>query len=419
MSPFKSMPEEFRFRNSPEWLQYSHQSYIPLDEIRHRLNIHGQKWEQIQKQYELTRKAQSIPFPFPSINKVFWFFEADIIRRKIAEVEQKGISLYDKIHSSRTFEPDFILNVAVEEAVTSAIYEGANSTRAKAKQLIAENRPPADKDEQMLVNNFNAIKWIKSHSSKELTKDLILTLHELVTRNTMEGDLVNYVGKFRDDVIYIGPHEGIEHSKIESAIDEAISVTTKHGRYLSPLLRGILLHYFIAYIHPFFDGNGRTARTLFYYKALKYELKFVELLSISAHLKAHGKRYERAFENAVKYDGDVTYFVDFSLDSLLLALKRVQEKVEFLINIGKLKNVHNLGNQQIALLQRLALNKFRKISIGEFAKDIDRTHEMARLELKALAQHNLLIEERDKNKSLYRINSDVLKQNVAKIIAAL
>lgn len=418
MNQFSSMPEEFKFRNSPEWLQYSHQSYIPLDEIRHRLNVHGQKWDQIRKQYEDTRKAQSIPFPFPSINKVFWLFEADSIRKKMADVEQKGISLYDKIHSSRTFEPDFILNASVEEAVTSAIYEGANSTRAKAKQLIAENRPPVNKDEQMLVNNFNAMKWIKANGKKELTQDLILTLHELVTRNTMEGDLVNYVGKFRDDAIYIGPHEGIDYKKIEQAIDEAIYVTTKHGRYLSPLLRGILLHYFIAYIHPFFDGNGRTARALFYYKAIKYELKFVELLSISAHLKAHGKRYERAFENAVKYGGDVTYFVDFTLDSLLLALKRVQEKVEFLINIGRLKKVYNLSEQQIALLQRLALNKFRKISIGEFAKDIDRTHEMARLELKSLSQQKLLLEEPEKNRSLYRINSDVLKQEITKILPA-
>jgi len=67
-----------------------------------------------------------------------------------------GIEIYDKIHSSKTFEEDFFLNSMVEEAVTSAIYEGANTTRSKAKQLIAENRLPKDNTEQMLLNNLRA-----------------------------------------------------------------------------------------------------------------------------------------------------------------------------------------------------------------------------------------------------------------------
>ncbi len=175
-------------------------------------------------------------------------------------------------------------------------------------------------------------------------------------------------------------------------------------------MRQILLHYFVAYIHPFFDGNGRTV--LFYFTIIKYGLKSVEFLSISAHLKIHGKRYERSFENAVKYQGDVTYFIDFSLDSLLLSLQKVGEKVDYLINIGRLKEKYSLNDLQISLIQRLALKRFRKITIAGFANDIHQTHEIARLELKKLTQLKLLIEESQKNKLFYTINSKFVKELV-------
>jgi Fic family protein len=83
------------------------------------------------------------------------------------------------------------------------------------------------------------------------------------------------------------------------------------------------MHYFIAYIHPISDGNGRTARSIFYFKCLKNELRFVELLSISAYLKDRRQAYEGAFKMAIEHEGDLSFFVDFSLDSLLRALDEV------------------------------------------------------------------------------------------------
>jgi Fic family protein len=405
--------EDYQFRNSDSWLKYSHERYLPLEDIRHRLGVQGEEWEKLRSTFQQVRKSQAIVFQFKSLNKVFWYFEADCIRKKLSDIEKLGIQLYDKIHSSRTFESEFIVNAAVEEAITSAIYEGANSTRAKARQLIAEGRTPADKDEYMIFNNYEAMRWIKKTSASQITLDMILQLHTIVTRNTMSGNDVHYSGKFRDDRVFIGPHEGIEHNLIEPALQEALDQTTNNRRFIHPLLRGILLHYFVAYIHPFFDGNGRTARGLFYYKAIRNELNFVELLSISAHLKEHGKRYERAYENAVEHQLDMTYFVDFALDSLLYALKKVDQKVKFLINIQVLKRHFGLNDNNIALLQRMSLHKFRHVTIEEYAKDIDRSHELARLDLKKLTELNLLLEKKIGKKLAYLVNSDLLKKTVA------
>ncbi len=407
-----SLRDDFQFRNDPIWIKYSHERYLPLEDIRHRVGLDGQgeSWKQLSKRIEDTRKLQSLPLAIPSIDALFWYFEADCIRKKVSEVERMGIEIYDKIHSSRTFEEDFFLNAKIEEAVTSAIYEGANTTRTKAKQLIAEKRQPRDRAEQMLINNLRALEWIKEHKDSPLNIDALLTMHTIVTQGTMEGDLVNYVGRFRDDVVYIGKHTGIEHGLIEMALRESILQCTQNPRFIHPLVQGILLHYFVAYIHPFFDGNGRTARTVFYFNGIKRDLKFLEMLSISADLKRHGKRYERSFENAVSHEGDVTYFVDFSLDSLKVALEEVSRKIDFLQNIWALKERFNLSDAQVILLQKLALQKYRKMTIREYADDIKKTHEMARQLLKRLVEHDLLIEGRKGKTLIYQINSKHLKK---------
>jgi len=228
----------------------------------------------------------------------------------------------------------------------------------------------------------------------------------------MKGDLVNYVGTFRDDVVYIGEHTGIEYQQIEQALGEAILQCTQNRRFIHPLTQSILLHYFIAYIHPFFDGNGRTARTIFYLNGIKHNLNFLELLSISASLKHHGKRYERSFENAANHEGDLTYFIDFSLESLKAALKAVSSKVVFLQNIWTLKDKLKLSDHQIVLLQKLALHKHRLVTINEYAKNINKSHEMARQLLKQLAGNNLLIESKKGRNLTYQVDSKYLKSIV-------
>lgn len=407
------LDENFQFRNSPEWIAYSQQRYLPLEEIRHRLKLRGSQWKKLSKAIAETRKAQALPLLLPSINKVFWYFDADCIRKKISEIERLGTLLFSKIHSTKSFEKEFITDATEEESITSAIYEGANTTRGKARQFIAQKRSPRDKAEQMVLNNYEALNWIKQNRYQEVSIETVLRLHSIVTKGTLTGDDVNYSGKFRDDQVFVGNHQGIEHSLITKALNESIEATTRNQRLIHPLIRGILLHYLVAFIHPFFDGNGRTARALFYFKSIKNELHFVELLSISANLKEHGNRYIRAFDNAVLHDGDMTYFVDFALDSLLTGLQVVNEKVMFLMNVSSLKSKLDLSEHQVRLLQRLALNKVRNMTTEEYAVETSRSNEMARLELNELVKKELLQVQRVAKKNVYLINFVKLKELVS------
>ncbi|WP_347357288.1 Fic family protein [Bdellovibrio sp.] len=413
--------DEFEFLNSELWLKYTQDSYRSPEEIKYRLEkvgVASSNWVETKNKIMRFRKVGAIPLFLKSIDKKFWFYPADCIYKKAHEIEKLGLALHEKINKESAFASDFLVNATIEEAITSAIYEGANSTRAKAKELIEKQTPPKNKDEWMLLNNYKALMWIKENHSAPVSEKLINDIHAIVTKNTLTEDDINFSGKYRNDKVFVTSgreirHEGVEYTKLGEVVPEAIELVTKSPRYFPSLLKGILLHYFISYIHPYFDGNGRTARTLFYYKAIKNDLKFVELLSVSAYLKNHGKQYERSFEKVVQNDLDITYFIDFNLDALEEALKKVAEKVDFLVKIKSIQEGLELSDQQIGLLQKLALHRFRSYDIESYADSIGKSREIARQELKKLADVGLLDESREGKKFVYKI----MKENLERMLA--
>lgn len=409
------LKEDFEFLNSEFWLKYTQEKYLPLEDIKYRLGPLGfssKDWPQIKARIQLFRKMGSIPFFVNCIDKRFWYFPADVIYQKTQKIETLGHRLHYQIESSGSFKKEFLMNSTIEESVVSSIYEGANSTRAQAKAFIERREPAKNKDEQMLLNNYTAMLWIQDNHGLPISNELILKVHEIVTKDTLEEKNTSFCGRFRDNVVYVGPHEGILQTKIDETLKEVINLVTSHPRALHGIIRGILLHYFIAYIHPFFDGNGRTARTLFYLQTAKSDLKFVELLSVSADLKKRGKKYEQSFEEVKQHDLDMTFFIDFCLDSLLKALERVEEKVNYLIDIARLRDAKGLSSHQVSLLQKMALHKYRAVDIESYAQSISRSREVARQELKFLAQEKLLREERKGKKFVYQIESLNLKSLV-------
>lgn len=406
-----NLRDSFEFLNSELWLSYTQNRYLTPEEMSYRLQQKGGRptdWESTAKQIVATRKTGAIPLFLKSTKSRFWFYPADVIQIKIEEIERLGKRLYESINRNAAFKVDFLLDSTIEEAITSAIYEGAHSTRAQAQQLIASGERPKNKDEWMLVNNFRAMRWIQGNRDKSLSREVVLHLHKIVTENTLEGDDSNFSGRFRNDKVFVGPHEGIDHRLIESALDEMIELTTNNRRYLHPLVKGILIHYFIGYIHPFFDGNGRTARALFYYKAMRNELNYVELLSVSAYLKEHGTQYEKAFQKVKENDDDVTYFIDFCLDSMASALKEVSRKVGYLLKLTELADQFGLSGHQVGLMQRMALHKFRTIDAEEYARQISKSREFARQELKQLLELGFVVESKTGKKLVYKVNSERL-----------
>jgi len=90
--------------------------------------------------------------------------------------------------------------------------------------------------------------------------------------------------------------------------------------FIPPIIRAILLHFTLAYDHPFVDGNGRVARALFYWSALSGGYRLLEFVSISRVLRQAPAKYARSYLFTETDDSDVTYFIVHRLATVIRAI---------------------------------------------------------------------------------------------------
>lgn len=218
----------------------------------------------------------------------------------------------------------------MDESIASSQMEGAVTTTKVAKELLSKNLHPKDRSERMIVNNYRAMLFIKDHKEEPLTPDLIKEIHRIVTDRTLDERLT---GRFRDndDVVVQDSltgevfHTPIPKEEIELSIRQLCDFINDENGFLHPIIKGIILHYAIAFIHPFEDGNGRVARTLFYWYELKSGYWLMEYLTISKYIKEHKSKYEESYIFGETDGNDMTYFILYNLKALTDSSDRFKE----------------------------------------------------------------------------------------------
>lgn len=219
----------------------------------------------------------------------------------------------------------YLANSLMEEAIASSQIEGAATTRKVAKQMILSRRKPQTPGEIMILNNYWAMDRIKRSVDLDLTPELILDMHRTITSGTI-GYGAEWEGRFRDsDDIVVGDpldeekiyHRPPRHELISGFIYQLCSfANNEDGAYMHPIIKAVILHYMIGYIHPFVDGNGRLARSLFYWYCLKNGYRLFEYASISTVIKKSKGQYGRAYQYSESDGDDLTYFIAFNLECI-------------------------------------------------------------------------------------------------------
>ena len=220
----------------------------------------------------------------------------------------------------------------MEEAIFSSQMEGAATTRQVAKDMLRKKMTPKDKSQQMIVNNYQTIQFVVQHQDTPLTVELLQHIHQLMTEHTLDNP--QDAGRFRtsDDVVVENgiTHEIVHRPPSYTEIPEFVKDLCKFFNeekpkvFIHPIIRGIIIHFMIAYMHPFVDGNGRTARALFYWYMLKQKYWLTEYLSISRVIAKSKKSYEKSFQYAEADRNDIGYFVAYNLRVLGLSFKQLQ-----------------------------------------------------------------------------------------------
>ena len=222
----------------------------------------------------------------------------------------------------------YLFQSLVEEAITSSQLEGASTTRRVAKAMIQEGREPRDRSERMIYNNYQALLFVRRILDQPLTTSAVFELQRILTDGTLDD--LDAAGRFRrpDEHIVVSDEIGQTlHSpppaeQLGARLDAMVAFANgDEGEFIPPPVRAMLLHFWLAYDHPFVDGNGRTARALFYWSMARQGYWLCEFVSISRILKRAKAAYARSFLYTESDENDATYFVLHQLRVLIRAIE--------------------------------------------------------------------------------------------------
>lgn len=240
----------------------------------------------------------------------------------------------------------FINRGIIEEAIASSQLEGAHTTRAAAKKMIIEKREPRNNSERMILNNFNTINAIEeTYKNMPLTKDLLLEIHSKLTEGTVPEEELKRFRKNKDEIVIEGQigneifitHVPPEEQFLENGIESLIQYANdeKDSTFVHPIIKAIFIHFWIGYLHPFTDGNGRLARALFYWYLLRKGYWTFMYLPISTVIKKAPIKYAKAYIYSEQDNLDLTYFYDFHIHKVLQAISDFQNYINRKIDQNK------------------------------------------------------------------------------------
>lgn len=357
------------------------------------------KWARFQNKKGLVLSDQ--------FHRIFTYCLPDSLQAKLYKISQlsvQGIAPSDSVK-----EQYLISSLITEEAISSSQLEGASTTRKVAKEMLVSSRKPKNEDEQMILNNYLLMKEIKRIKDKELAVDMILELHAIATKGSHENGNVPGALRKNDEIIIVDRDENILHQppkydtlipRLQTLCDFANNehMGENDNEFIHPMVKAIILHFMVGYEHPFADGNGRTARALFYWFMLKSGFKYFEYISISKLLKVAPKQYTLAYLYSEVDDNDLTYFIYYQVDIILRAfdelMQYLEKKSQEFEEMNEILKDSILGERlnftQKDILKKAVKQPGRIFTANEVAVDYDIAANSARKYLKELVQFHLL-----------------------------
>jgi len=361
-------------------------------------------------------------------SRPFKFCVPDLVQEELHEIDMGAgatLSVPEPITNPQTRD-QYLVRSLIEEAITSSQLEGAATTREVAKEMIRTGRPPQDVDEQMILNNYATMRRIIELKDESLTPERVFEVHRLVTDKTLDDQ--SAAGRFRkaqekrvvgDDFgeVYHDPPPAEQLKERLKAMCAFANAETP-GYFVHPVVRAIILHFWLAYDHPFVDGNGRTARALFYWAMLHRGYWLFEFISISRILKKAPIKYARSFLYTETDDNDLTYFIVAQTRVIRRAITELHEYIDRkTTEVRQLESrvrVLNLFNhRQVNLVRHALKHPYQEYSIESHRKSHDVVYQTARTDLLDLKKRGVL-EVRKRGKRMFfvvpRDLSDRLKE---------
>lgn len=430
--PFKLSPETIK-ECSPFIIKYESTDekgrYLHWDQLRWR--VPKEDAENIWKAVKFKRSMQlKYVKLLDEKEQLFSYCTTHAMEAKLHRVANVAggsvATVADNIATDSIQRKFLVSSLIMEEAITSAQLEGASTTREVAKKMLEEGREPVDEDERMILNNYFLLKYAEKISKEPLTVDAILEFHRIATRGSTENNVVP--GEFRqDNDIYVEDdrgeivHQPPSYENIPKRLQGLCNFANEDhsgedgNDFIAPVIKAIILHFMLGYEHPFRDGNGRTARALFYWYMLKNDYDLFKYISISKLLKNDPKGYGLSYLYTERDQNDLTYFIDFQLDIILAAFDDLQsylrdktkEFYQVMDTLGNSKFSDLLNFIQKDLIKKGTKEPGRLFTVKEVSSSYEISQNTARSHLNGLVDLELLLRTKDGKTILYFAPSDL------------
>src|SRR3990167_1616861 len=404
--------------------------YLHWDKLRHLKTPHALSSEQWWFAIKLARKALYKQLPFKDkYGNPFVLATPDSVLHELHSIDRStGNTIQSPTSILNTHMRDtYLVQSLIEEAITSSQLEGTSTNRKVAKEMLRTKRKPTDLSEKMIYNNYQAMLFVRDIKNEALTVDIILELHRILTKDTLDDP--NTAGYLRtsDDIhiwddtdqILHTPPKAIELKKrLIKLCEYANAKNDQDNFFIHPAIKAIILHFMLAYDHPFIDGNGRTARALFYWSMAHQHYWFMEFISISEVIKRASSQYARAYLYTETDANDVTYFVIHQLGVILQAINALYEyinkqsqeisEIERLLYANQvLKN--KLNYRQITLIKHALKHPDMQYQIESHRQSHNVTYDTARTDLLNLAELGLLLKQKTGKAFTFVVPADLRK----------
>jgi Fic family protein len=266
---------------------------------------------------------------------------------------------------------------------------------------------------------------MRNELGDELTIEGLLELHRIVTDGTLDdpsaagrfqrpGDVRVAVFDRDDDERPI--HRPPPAEQLPERMERLCNFANESeggDLFVHPVVRAILLHFWLAYDHPFEDGNGRTARILFFWLMRNRGYWLAEYLPISRFIRKAPAQYARAFMETELDQGDATYFllnqlelIEHAIDDLHFYLRRKIAEVRDVERL--LKGREQFNHRQLALITDAIRHPDGSYSFDSHAGSHRVTHETARADLTDLARQGIVTQTRRGRRYIFEPAPDLL-----------
>lgn len=298
----------------------------------------------------------------------------------------------------------YLISSIMEEAIASSQMEGASTTRRVAKDMLRKQLKPVNKSQQMIVNNYSTIRYLVEHKDEPFTVEALKDIHKAISSNTLDNK--DDEGKFRsDNNIYVVDnitgevaHTPPEADELHGLLSELCDFANEPpgNPFVHPIVKGIIIHFMLAYFHPFVDGNGRTARSLVYWYLLKNGYWLTEYLTISRVIYRMKTRYEKAFLYTEEDEMDLSYFINFNLNAMKKAYEELKsylhKKIKEQDDFYTFRGFSDINERQIRIIKILKRKPAFFFTVKELTTRFEISPKTARSDLQRLVERGILEE---------------------------